>query len=332
MRYVQPLTPEQRDLLNKTMRGSASFRARIRAHSLLLSSQGKAITEIAKTYQVNRVTVSSWITNWEALGAQGLYDKPRSGRPRTLNPEEQELAKQYIKEEPRSLKNVVERLEKKTQKRISLSALKRLAKKAGLRWKRVRKSLKSFRDPQAFERCKRELEALQKQEDQGKIDLYYFDEAGFALNPSVPYAWQLSRDVIEVPAHKYGRLNVLGFMNRHNDLHSYVFEESVHTGVVIGCFDDFCQTITKKTVVAVDNASIHRSDEFEDRLPMWKKQGLIVKYLSTYSPELNLIEILWRRIKYSWLPFSAYECLNTLIEALETILRDVGSEYQITFD
>jgi len=331
MRYVQPLTLEQRDLLEKTMRTDASFRARTRAHSLLLSAQGQTITEIAQTYQVHRVTVSSWITNWEALGVQGLYDQPRSGRPSKLTPEERELAKQYLKEEPRSLKAVVDRLEKKTQKRISLSALKRLAKKAGLRWKRVRKSLKSFRDPAAFERCKRELEALQKQEDQGKIDLYYFDEAGFALNPSIPYAWQASRDIIEVPAHKYGRINVLGFMNRRNDLHPYLFEQSVHTGVVIGCFDDFCTTLTKKTVVAVDNASVHRSEEFEARIPYWKKQGLIVKYLLPYSPELNLIEILWRRMKYSWLPFSAYDTLNALIEALENILRDVGSEYQITF-
>ncbi len=54
-------------------------------------------------------------------------------------------------------------------------------------------------------------------------------------------------------------------------------------------------------------------------------------YLSPYSPELNLIEILWRRIKYTWLPFSAYACLNALSEALETILSQVGSEYQITF-
>jgi hypothetical protein len=35
--------------------------------------------------------------------------------------------------------------------------------------------------------------------------------------------------------------------------------------------------------------------------------------------------------KASWLPFSAYECLNALSEALETILSHVGSEYQITF-
>src|SRR3989442_15554246 len=109
------------------------------------------------------------------------------------------------------------------------------------------------------------------------------------------------------------------------------FEQSIHTGVVIACFDAFCQTITKKTVVVVDNASIHRSAEFEDRMPDWKKHGLIIKYLSPYSPELNLIEILWRRIKYTWLPFSPYACLNALSEALETILSHVGSEYQITF-
>ena len=81
----------------------------------------------------------------------------------------------------------------------------------------------------------------------------------------------------------------------------------------------------------IDNASIHTSEAFEDRLPSWKKQGLIIKYLPPYSPELNLIEILWRRIKYTWLPFSAYACLNALSEALETILSHVGSEYQITF-
>src|SRR5438445_454536 len=83
-------------------------------------------------------------------------------------------------------------------------------------------------------------------------------------------------------------------MNRNNDVHAYMFEQSIHTGVVIGCFDAFCQTITQKTVVVMDNASIHRSEEFADRIPYWKKQGLIIKYLPPYSPELNLIEILWQ--------------------------------------
>jgi transposase len=140
VRYVQPLTDEQRQLLEKTMQEDTAFRARSRAHSLLLSAAGTPIQVIANAYQVHRVPVSAWIKKWEHHGAQSLHDQPRSGRPSKLTPDEQELAQQYIKEEPRSLKGVVERLARQTEKRLSLSTLKRLAKKARLRWKRVRKS------------------------------------------------------------------------------------------------------------------------------------------------------------------------------------------------
>src|SRR6266852_5593833 len=314
IRYVKPI--------------SRSMNVRYVRH---LTEQQRALLENTMIYDVDRDTVSTWMKKWEKHGEKSLHDQPRSGRPTTLNAIEKELAKQYIKEEPRSLKNVVERLAQKTAKRLSISSLKRLAKKARLRWKRVRKSLKSLRDPIAFAQCQRELEALQKQEDQGKIDLYYFDESGFTLDPYIPYAWQEPGTVIEIPARKSGRMNVLGFMNRKNDLHPFIFEQSVHTEVVIACFEEFSKTLKKKTVVVMDNASVHTSEEFEECLPKWKKKGLLIKYLTTYSPELNLIEILWRNIKYAWLPFSAYQCLNALRDALENILKNFGSKYQITF-
>jgi transposase len=331
VRYVQPLTPEQRDFLENAMKHDPSCRARSRAHSLLLSAQGTTIKDIAKAYQVHRVTVSAWITHCEHHGAQSLHDKPRSGRPTILTPAEQDSARQFIKDEPCSLKGGAERIAATTAKRLSVSSLKRLAKKARLRWKRVRKSLKSLRDPDAFAKAARALEALQHQEDQGKLALYYYDASGLALDPTIPYAWQEPNSVIELPARTAGRINVLGFMNRHNDLHPLMFEEAIHTGVGMACFDAFCRTITKKTVVVLDNASLHTSDEFADRIRSWKKQGLVIQYLPPYSPELNLIEILWRRIKYTWLPFSAYACLTAWSAALEAILSHVGSEYQITF-
>jgi Homeodomain-like domain len=61
VRYVQPLTQEQRQLLETTMKDAPTFRARSRAHGLLLSAHGTTIKDIAKTYQVHRVTVSAWI-------------------------------------------------------------------------------------------------------------------------------------------------------------------------------------------------------------------------------------------------------------------------------
>jgi transposase len=140
VRYVQPLTDEQRALLEKTMKEDTAFRARSRAHSLLLSAAGTPIQTIAKTSQVHRVTVSAWITKWERHGAQSVHDHPRRGRPPQLTPDAQARAKHSSKEAPRSLQQVVERFANTTGKRLRLSSLNRLATKARLRWKRVRTS------------------------------------------------------------------------------------------------------------------------------------------------------------------------------------------------
>jgi transposase len=140
VRYVHPLIDTQRDILENTMTHDASPRARARAHSLLLSAQGMTINAITTISQVDRDTVSSWLRKWEHDGPASLHDQPRSGRPPKLTPEEQPLAIASIKEEPRALKQVVARVIKKTDKRLSISSLKRLAKRARLRWKRVRTS------------------------------------------------------------------------------------------------------------------------------------------------------------------------------------------------
>jgi hypothetical protein len=49
--------------------------------------------------------------------------------------------------------------------------------------------------------------------------------------------------VIEIPAQKYGRRNVVGFMNRKNAVHPFIFEQSVHPGVVIACFEALSKTL-----------------------------------------------------------------------------------------
>jgi transposase len=84
-------------------------------------------------------------------------------------------------------------------------------------------------------------------------------------------------------------------------------------------------------IVIIDNASIHTSGRFIDRIPDWEKKGVIIKSLPTYCPELNIIEILWRFIKYYWLPFSAYLSFDDLSREVENILAKIGSEFKIDF-
>lgn len=56
----------------------------------------------------------------------------------------------------------------------------------------------------------------------------------------------------------------------------------------------------KKTVVILDNSPIHRSRMFMAKMKEWEEQDVLIFFLPPHSPELNLIEILWKRIKYPY--------------------------------
>jgi transposase len=77
-----------------------------------------------------------------------------------------------------------------------------------------------------------------------------------------------------------------------------MIEGKVDPSVIVECFDQFSKQIRKRTYIFLDNSPLHRSHEFICHISQWAQRGLIIKYLPPYSPELNLIEILWRFIKY----------------------------------
>lgn len=333
MKFVSRLTPEQRNQLQKIMKQDPSARVRQRAHAILLSDQGYSREEIADIYQVKPDTVSVWLDAWEQRGFEGLHDRPRSGRPATLTKEEQEIAIDLVKKYPRRAKLVLQKLVEEVGKTLSKSTLNRIVKAAQGRWKRVRRSLRSKRDPQAFSEGKARQQELRRQQQRGEIGLFYFDECGFTLEPVVPYAWQFPEEEIEIPSSKSRRLNVLGFLSpdKENTFYSFVFECSINSDVVIACFDYLSEHITQESWVVLDNAPMHTSNAFEDCVEDWEAKGLFLERIPSYSPELNLIENLWHFIKYFWLPFSAYESFGTLVEAVEDILRNIGREYCIHF-
>jgi len=331
MLFVSPLSTLEFICLQWITKEHPLAWTRIRATAVLLSESKIPLQKIAKICGTCRQTVSTWLKNWEEKGMFGLIDKPGRGRSAILSPEKEEDVIEIIASSPRSLNQALAEIQTRWNIKISKSTLKRICKKSGLSWKRVRKSLRGKRDDEKFAATLAELKVLIDQADKGEIDFYYFDESGFSLEPSVPYAWQPIGKHIEVPSSKSNRLNVLGFINRSCDFESFVFEGNITSEIVVACFDQFAQKITKRTVVIIDNASMHTCDNFRKNIKKWEKKGLFIQNIPAYSPELNKIEILWRKIKYEWLDFSAYESFKALKNALYDILANVGQDYHINF-
>jgi len=295
MLTVNSLSPEEIQTLEEMHKNHPCHSPRIRAHAVLLSDTGFKLTEIASIYNICRQTAATWLRAWKDRGLCALFNMPRSGRPRILCNEAEVDAITQVNQSPRSLKKVLAELTASLNLTVSpsLSTLKRACKRAGLTWKRIRKSLRSKRDPDLFEQSRQQLTTLIEQSNQKEIDLFYFDESGFTLEPCVPYAWQLRGETIEVPCAKSKRLNVLGFVNRECSFTSVVFEGSVSSAVVVASIDHFISTLQRQTTLVMDNASIHTSAEFQENIEHWQQQGLTIVNIAPYSPELNIIEIVW---------------------------------------
>ncbi len=299
--------------------------------AILLSARRYSVNQLSDIFAVDRESVTAWLLRWEESGTDGLDDDPKSGRPPTLSKDEEKQAIAIVKEEPRSLRQQLLAVMEKCGKKLSVRTLRNLCKRQALSWRRIRRSLKGLRDETLFRQAKDELEGLKARYRAGLCELYYFDEAGFCRVASVGYAWQERDESIEVTAQRSVMENVLGFLSLDCQFHPFVFKGAIDASVVVDCFDTFSRLIEKETWVVIDNAPTHTSEEFEDELERWAKRGLHLYFLPAYCPELNLIEHLWRKIKYEWLALSAFESNKTFAQALDNILGQVGSKYQITF-
>lgn len=229
-------------------------------------------------------------------------------------------------------RQVAERIDQTWGQSVSLDSLRRLFKANRLSYKRIRKSCRHLRDAVAYEFFRTEVGVLRDCAASGEIELCYCDEMGLSRQAVVPYGWQpLGKSEAYVPATPSGNLTTLGFLYEDNRFESYLQEGAMNSAMLVRCMDDFASRLVKKTVVIMDNASIHTSELFRSRLAQWRKQGLYIQHIPAYCPELNLIECLWKQIKYHWLNPLDFLTKDSLKVALETILAGIGTKYRITF-
>ena len=331
MRLTREVFPETQKLLQRLYRQSRHHQVRQRAHCILLSSLDYGIAQLMEIFNVSRKTLYNWFNNWETQGVVGLYNRPGRGRKSTFSSEQVEQIRAWVQQQPRQLKQVVQKVQEEWAISISTKTIKRVLKAVRMSWHRFRRVVGGQPNALEYEQKQAQLETLKQLEDQGELDLYYLDEAGFCLIPCIPYGWQLIGQTVEIESQRSQRLNVVGLMTRSNQLHSYMSTQSITSEVVIACIDAFFPTVTKRTVIVVDQASIHTSDAIHDKLEDWQQRNIEIFQLPSYSPQLNLIEILWRFIKYEWIEISAYRGWQSLVQYVEKVLKEFGEAYVINF-
>ena len=201
----------------------------------------------------------------------------------------------------------------------------------GARYRRIRKRPKGKPSPQLYAHKAEKLQELERQWQEGLIDLYYGNESHICTEGYVPYGWQFRGEDVCVPSQKGTRLNLFGMIDRNNHYNGFTTTESITADKVADFLDRLSFHIRRNTFIVLDNAKIHRSRMMAELRKVWEKRGLFLFFLPPYSPHLNIAETLWRILKGKWLGPADYISDDTLMYATNRALATIGDELCINF-
>ena len=215
---------------------------------------------------------------------------------------------------------------------MTWGSIRRVLRKEGYSFRRARR-VPPKAPPEAQQaRVRRALVRLHHLEAQGKCQVLYGDESGFCLLPVVPYLWQKKGKTVGLPAKSHSRrLSVFGLLSRQGGLHWFPTQERITAQFVVDSIEAALPRLSRPTVVVLDNATVHSSKLVQAKCKEWKQKGLRLLFLPPYCPHLNLIENLWRHIKYRWLNCDAYRNFEALCQSVTDILAQVGTKYRLSF-
>lgn len=115
-------------------------------------------------------------------------------------------------------------------------------------------------------------------------------------------------------------------------LHHQQVAGTINREIFVAFVDGLLPRVTKPmpTFIILDNARIHHGLD-DDTLLRWMiDHNTFLCYLPPYSPELNMIEILWKQAKYHWREFVTWT-KDTLRENVQELLDGYGTKFQINF-
>lgn len=100
--------------------------------------------------------------------------------------------------------------------------------------------------------------------------------------------------------------------------------------VFLGFVSEVAKKVSKPVVIVLDNASIHRAAAIQPALKLLQKQGVTLKFLPPYSPELNRIEVMWRLMKHRWLALKR-RSKEELEQAVDHVFANFGTQFKMDF-
>ncbi len=289
------LTDEQIALLLTTHKTTREKRLADRIKAILMLHHGFTYEQIAQVLLLDEVTLRRYVRQFQTHGIDGLLECRYTGGQSSLTSvQEQQLSKFLDKNTQRTAKEIREHILMRYGVRYSVIGVTKLLHRLGFTYKKPKivpgkaNRKKQERFLAAYEKLKARM---------GASDQLYFADATHPQYTTQPaYGWILKGKahdkLVKTPSGRQ-RLNLCGALNLKTH-HAVVFsEDTINAQSVIRLGNALLRKHKKgKIYLVVDNAKYHHANLVKS----WRQRHGRIKFifLPSYSPNLNLIERLWR--------------------------------------
>lgn len=345
------LSQEQRERLLKNLKEPENPYVREKIFILLLMNDGKTYQEISEFLDIAYPTVADWAVQGDPDNLESFLDGRRKGNFRKVTKEQEELLLEVIEKEPAEYGYEFGRwtaarlaiyLEKITGIKLSGSQVGRIlaGKKQVYIWAKY--SLESKQNPEkrkAFKEKLSEYLTITKETPE-RLQVWFWDESGFSLRVIIRKNWGKKGQGKKVTGQRRrGRVNIMGGLRYHDkkrvnfvikkgnadvfyeqleSLNKFLLQEWLEQGKAIEDFQDSSARI----IIVLDNASFHKRKDILDKIKS-EMPNIILEFLPEYSPDYNLIELVWHSAK-EYIAHRLFESVSQLEELLNKLLNQGG--------
>jgi len=304
-------------VLHKTLRDK---RLAYRVNAVVLLGKGWSVADVAQALLVDEKTVRLWFEKYQQGGEEKLLTLFYQGKAPSLNATQQAELSKHLDENTYLDSNAIRHyIEKTYGVQYSPSGVKELLHRLNFVYKKP-KHVPGKLDPVKQEVFVAEYEKLRK--TKGKNDPIYFADAVHPQFNSIPaYGWIRRGKDKELKSNGgRKRVNINGAVDITTMETVTDFAKTINGA---SSWRLFKKLATKHPQAAeihviVDNATYYKSRWLKKKLLGSK---IMLHYLPGYSPNLNLIERMWKFFKKKILYNKYYEKYEEFLAACKNFFR-----------
>jgi len=285
------LSKAERTELYIALKSTRDVRFIDRIRTILLLDQGKTYEDIAEFLFIDRRTAQRYKSSFQKGGVESLLSLNFRGGLSYLSEEEQDSLKSYLSSHLyRTLKEIRTYIYKSYKVLYSLRGLGQLLKRLGFVFKKP-----TLVPGKANREAQEEFVDLLHSLKSSKEPLYFADGVHPQHNTYATRGWILKGKNFELKSNtKRHRVNINGAINAEDPTDILIDSgDSVNAQSTIRLLRKIERKNpeAKNINVVVDNAGYYRSRLVKEYL---KNSKITLVFLPPYSPNLNLIERLWK--------------------------------------